>query len=208
MKISWDNPSLKRGETLIWGHLGGTATGGDPNSWYPDLWTWLIEKFDLRSALDVGCGVGYSQKFLQDSGLGTLGLDCLQMKEFHLLKDRFVAHDLTSGPYIRQDRFDFVWCCEVAEHLEERFSWNIVETVAQNCNKVLAFCAAPPKSDGYHHVNCQLPLYWRGRIEAAGLKYNEELSNFAHENFNVKCGRTKEHYFQRSGQIFLRTNSN
>ena len=48
------------------GHLGGYIQGGDPGTWCPHLWSWIVKEFEIRSVLDVGCGEGHSTKFFHD----------------------------------------------------------------------------------------------------------------------------------------------
>lgn len=37
-------------------HLGGNVHGGDAMTFYPDLWQWMVERFAVRSVMDIGCG--------------------------------------------------------------------------------------------------------------------------------------------------------
>ncbi len=219
MNESWKNPAKHHGPRLDFGHLGGTSTQGDPDSWYPELWHWLTDTFGVRSVLDVGCGVGHSMQWFLDRGLPIVaGLDCQQVLDHHVLKDDVVQmdhlvedpmvllypHDLTHGSFRDGDAFDMVWCCEVAEHVEEAFVDNVIHTLARNTRKVLAFCASPKGAGGHHHVNCQHPRYWIDRIEAAGLKYDDDLTDKAVGLCHESYGRGPYSYFRRSGLIFTR----
>lgn len=200
---SWQNP-CKHADRLDFGHLGGTSTMGDPDSWFPELWDWLIASFQPRSALDVGCGVGYAQRYFHECGLATLGIDCQQVLAHHLLPDRARAHDLTLGPCLLAGPFDLVWCCEVAEHIEERYVGHLVDTLVQNCAVALAFCSAPPGAGGHHHVNCQAPGYWVDLLQAAGLVHRQDLTARGRELCPEGNGRCAGNYFRRSGLIFTR----
>ena len=202
--ISNTNPCSHGGKRLAWGHLGGTSVTGDPDSWFPELWDWLIKQFNITSMFDVGCGVGFSQKWFHDNNIDSMGLDCEQMRAFHLIKDRFVAHDLTVESWFSGNQYSLVWCCEVAEHIKEKFSNNLIDTLAGNCGRVLAFCAASVGAGGIHHVNCQNPPYWREKIEKAGLVYDQSLTDQAKGLCGPTNGRGKQNYFARSGMIFLR----
>lgn len=205
---AFDNPSLNTdGETrLDFGHVGGTSTVGDPDSWYPELWTWLIREFALTSMLDVGCGIGLTQKFFEESGLRTVGLDCPQMTKHHVLNNPsvFIGHDLTEYAWFCSRVNDLVWCCEMAEHLEERFVDNLIRTLVSNCDRVLAFCAAPPGAGGYHHVNCQPVEYWMDKLTAAGMVFDAERTQLARGLCDASHGRSAGNYFGRSGLIFTR----
>jgi 2-polyprenyl-3-methyl-5-hydroxy-6-metoxy-1,4-benzoquinol methylase len=39
-------------------HLGGYLEDGDEYTYMPDVWDYLVKKFDVKSILDVGCGTG------------------------------------------------------------------------------------------------------------------------------------------------------
>lgn len=205
MKTEWENPSLMTGvgQRLDFGHLGGTSTVGDPNSWYPEMWKWLIDKFQIKSVLDVGCGIGLSQKFFHDEGCDTIGIDAEQVLRSHKLKHKTQSHDITIDAYIG-NKSDLVWCCEVAEHIEVAFVSNLVDTLVKNTQNVLAFCAAPIGAGGYHHVNCQNVEYWIEKIESAGLHYSQELTSKAKSFCTPEYGRTENNYFKRSGLIFTK----
>lgn len=199
----WDNPCLREGgERLDFGHLGGTSTVGDTDSWFPELWTWLVGDFSALSVLDVGCGVGYAQRFFIDAGLEAIGLDCEQMRPYHLLPEHLRSHDLTTGPWVGESLFDLVWCCDVAEHIEEQFVQNVIDTLVKNCGKVLAFCAAPCGSGGYHHVNVNDGPYWINKLEAAGLKWRQDLTEKGRSLCPASYGRSPYNYFRRSGLVF------
>ena len=205
MTPSFDNPSTSTGNRLYFGHLGGTSTTGDHNSWFPEMWTWLIATFDAKSVLDVGCGIGWAQKFFFDSGLITLGIDCEQMIPHRVTSAPMVAHDLTKAAWVAGQSSDLVWCCEVAEHIDETFVHNVVNTLVWNCGKVLAFSAAPPGADGHHHVNCRAEEYWIEKMTASGqLEHSELLTQQAKKMCSAEYGRTENNYFRRSGLIFTR----
>lgn len=206
-KESWKNP-CHVGESLHDGHLGGTAVGGDPDSWFPELWDSLRLTFNAETMLDVGCGCGYAQKYFQDNGLDTFGIDgSAKVLAHHVLdKSKYALHDLTvSGVWIGQESYDIVWCCEVAEHIYETCVHDLVETLVQNTKKVLALCAAPPDCGGYHHVNCKPAVYWIDLLSQAGMNYEPELTEQARDLcLPSECGRVTmmETYFQRGGLIF------
>lgn len=181
----------------MWGHLGGTAKGGDEHSWCPELWMQLLSELPSNGrVLDVGCGVGYSQRFFHEAGFETIGMDCEQMRSHHLLPLKFTAHDLTTGPWLSETPFDLVWCCEVVEHVFESRVQNVIDTLVKNCCGTLAMTAAPVGADGCHHVNCQNPPYWINKIEAAGLLYQKELTE--------RLRKLPGLYFQRTGMVFKR----
>lgn len=208
MKDGHKNPCDGGGLALQFGHLGGTATGGDPDSWCPEVWDWLVEDFGARSALDVGCGVGFAQEYFYERGLFSFGVDCAQVLEHHRLTKRdgaplFVrSHDFTTGPCLLAYPFDLAWCCEVAEHVSPEFEDHIVQTVARNARKVIAFSSAPKGAGGFHHVNCRPPEHWVERFLAAGWAYDQERTLRARLLSDWSNGRGPHNYFRRSGLVF------
>jgi 2-polyprenyl-3-methyl-5-hydroxy-6-metoxy-1,4-benzoquinol methylase len=160
--------------------------------------------------LDVGCGAGYAQSWFHERGLKTLGIDCQQVLEHHVLKDGKLTHaaDLTHGAVLTENKFDLVWSCEVGEHLEPRFVQHFVDTVSRNCSKVVALCAAPVGAGGYHHVNCQDPPYWIGLLTQAGLTYRDDLTRHAKKLCTTAHERSENNYFRRSGIILTKVTAN
>lgn len=201
---NWDNPSARGGGArLDFGHVGGTSTNGDIDSWYPELWDWLSNRFSVKTMFDVGCGCGFAMKFFSENKIVPHGIDCEQVLEHFILDKAYSSvHDLTTGPFYYAA--DLVWCCEVAEHIEEQFVDNIITTLAKSTQKVLALCAAPEGAGGYHHVLCRNPPYWINLLEKAGLSHRIDLTEEARALCPEAYGRSRNNYFRRSGLIFTK----
>lgn len=124
----------------------------------------------VRSALDVGCGVGAWLSVLRERGVEDLaGIDGAWVDE-KLLKipaDQFRRADL-SGPLSLERRFDLAICLEVAEHLPPDRADGFVAELAGAADFVL-FSAAIPFQGGYGHVNEQWQSYWADRFAHRGF---------------------------------------
>ncbi len=48
------------------GHVGGFIIEKDPATYTPHLWEYLCKKFNIKTVLDVGCGMGHAE----DGGWG------------------------------------------------------------------------------------------------------------------------------------------
>lgn len=202
-KEEWKNPSSSDGKRLDFGRLGGTATSGDKDSWFPELWSWLINKFEIKSMFDVGCGVGFCMEFFHKNKILCHGIDCKEVLEYHRMREYTSNHDLIDSPFYYMA--DLVWCCEVAEHIAPEFVDNIVQTLIKSTNKVLALCAAPQGAGGYNHVNCQNPEYWIELLTQSNvLEYKEDLTKEARSLCSESYNRSPNNYFRRSGLIFTR----
>ena len=124
----------------------------------------------VRSALDVGCGVGAWLAVLREKGVADVaGIDGAWVDE-KLLKipaDQFRRADL-SGPLNVGRKFDLAISLEVAEHLPPARADGFVAELTGAADFVL-FSAAIPFQGGYGHVNEQWQSYWAGRFARRGF---------------------------------------
>lgn len=167
------------------GHLGGCVMAdaehphGDPHSYLPKLWDWLIERFDLKTVLDVGCGQGHAVKWFRDRGIAACGIEGSLKVIRHAESDavsHILWHDFTEGPTPTPlAPRDLVWCCEFVEHVEEQFIPNYLPILCSG--KVLAITHALPGQDGYHRVTCRDDAFWIDTFERQGtLQFSPELT--------------------------------
>lgn len=178
-------------------HLGGNIRGGDPLTFYPETWKYIISRFGIKSVLDIGCGEGYSTKFFRETGCHAIGLDGLRVNVDETVKKgcSAILLDLEYG-YCRLN-VDLIWCCEVVEHIKERCLDNLLMTMSSG--RIIAMTHALPGQDGWHHVNCKPAEYWLAKMSGIGYDY---LPNETDE-----ARRLAFRYFQISGFIFSRKTS-
>ena len=123
----------------------------------------------VRSAVDVGCGVGAWLAVLRDRGVtDTAGIDGAWVED-KLLKipaEQFRRADL-SKPLNLGRRFDLAISLEVAEHLPPARAEGFVEELTAASDFVL-FSAAIPFQGGYGHVHERWPSYWAGLFARRG----------------------------------------
>jgi hypothetical protein len=50
-------------------HLGGGIAGGDPYTYCPATWRYVIDRFCIRSVLDLGSGAGNASWWFHKHGL-------------------------------------------------------------------------------------------------------------------------------------------
>lgn len=176
-------------------HLGGYVPGGDPATYYPDLWRWLVEGYGVQTVIDVGCGEGHSTDFFVELGCEhVLGLDGVEQPNPYVY-----PWDYTKGTAPILAHFDLCWACEFVEHVEEQFIPNFLHTFAQA--DLVLLTHALPGQVGYHHVNMREPLYWVGVMAAIGYRLDQELTarTRALALANTEIGN----HFVRSGMAFL-----
>ncbi len=177
--------------------LGGNIRHGDINTFHPKLWNLLIDRFAIRSMLDVGCGEGHTVRYFSRHGIFAHGIDGL-ISNVRRAVIPIAHHDLLEAPYTMP--VDLVWCCEVAEHISEDKVHNLIDTLANG--NIVAMTHAVPGQDGHHHVNLKDDNYWIDLMEARG--YILDPSNQA---FRELAREPHLHtFFAISGLLFIRKN--
>ena len=183
-------------------HVGGFLSGGDPATWCPTLWQWLVQHYGIRSVLDIGCGEGHSTRFFQELGCDVLGVDgSAEAIRNTVVPGRVVLHDFTTGPFLPGRRFDMVWSSEFVEHVDPVYLDNVLQSLT-SAERLIAMTHAFPGQPGHHHVNCQRNAYWIRHVESRGFTclVNETTVARAtafedYPSFN---------HFARSGLLFVR----
>jgi SAM-dependent methyltransferase len=174
-------------------YLGGNIGGGDSGTFYPVMWECLIQDFKIKSVLDVGCGQGHTTRWFLNRGIAAIGLDGLK-SNIPFCPNTCFEHDLTIEPYISSDGFDLVWCCEVVEHIEEKYIDNLLKTLVNG--SMIAMTYAEPGQPGWHHVNCQPKEYWINKIESIGYQYLPVMTDHLR--------LLADSWFQKHGLFFVK----
>ncbi len=175
--------------------LGGNVRYGDQHTWAPKLWRYLRDMFAINSMLDVGCGEGHTVAFFSRMGVHAHGIDGL-LANVQRSVHPIAHHDLLTGPYVMP--VDFVWSCEVAEHIDPDHVDNYIDTLGNG--KIVAMTHAVPGQDGHHHVNCQPWEYWVQKMQVKGYDLYGENSLMRH----ISSLDETWNYFQKTGLVFLR----
>ena len=193
------------------GHLGGCSMTGDGATYYPVMWKYMVDKYNIKSVIDVGCGRGFSADFFKDIGPEVLGVEGAQgaIDQSFLPRDLIVKHDYENdGPYVPEKEFDLCWSCEFVEHVEARHAANFLETYKKA--KYLAITYAAPGQGGHHHVNEQYEPYWLAMMSQAGFEYlpddTEILRSYARQDC-AKYSPFYESHFIKRGLFFKRKES-
>jgi len=177
-------------------HLGGNLNFSDGSSWAPEAWDYLIKKYNCKTAIDIGGGYGFCTEWMEEKGIDCVNHDGLQHNIDNSKAKNNLLHDITKGP-IKHDRVDLVNCIEVVEHIEEKYMYNLMNSLTLG-NVVLITHAEPHHADrGHHHVNCKDRQYWINQFRIYGHDFCSE------ETDKIKSLRVGWH-IKRSGLVFKR----
>lgn len=176
-------------------HMGGNMRGGDAGTDFSaDLWPWLIDRYGMKYMLDVGCAEGHALRFFQDRGVKVLGLEGL-WQNARRCGVPVIVHDLHSGP-CRVEGVDFIWCCDVVEHIDEACVPNILGTFKYAKRVALCHGTEEHEKAGWHHVNNRSAAYWAERMQSIGFVIDQPTTD---ESRAVTKGRS---YWPDTGCIW------
>jgi SAM-dependent methyltransferase len=129
----------------------------------------------VRSAIDLGCGVGTWLAALRDLGVqNVLGIEgpWVDPSAVVIPPAQFQAGDVLTVSF--PQRFDLAISLEVGEHLPATESDRYVSQLTQASDTIL-FSAAIPGQGGVGHVNEQWPDYWVAKFAAQGYAVHDVL---------------------------------
>ena len=159
---------------------------------------YLVEKLNVTSVADFGCGTGTWLYAVNAMGIDDIaGVDGDYVNRGLLLIDSeyFHPHDLRN-PVRLNKNFDLVISMEVAEHLPEYDADAFVETLCAHSQQIL-FSAAQPGQGGDNHLNEQPIRYWISKFESRGYSYIDIRNHF---NGNLKV----EWWYRENMALFLK----
>jgi SAM-dependent methyltransferase len=176
-----------------------TTTSDVPNAFDAE-WHWdhiyfdaapfryIAEKYQPKSAFDIGCGKGLYLRFLRDLGVEQIqGVDGVDTSVTILDSTSYTKVDLHQ-PYRAGSQFDVVFCLEVAEHLQPEATDILFDTIAAHAKDLIIFSMAEPGQPGNGHINCltmvQVLDHWKKRgwtpdlVETLGVRALSTMSWF------------------------------
>lgn len=159
---------------------------------------WLQSR-GTRTFLDIGCSVGGQLEAALMLGFEAWGFD----GDYNLVNyggmkclDRVFFNDLTRCSPQFPIQFDAIWCVEVAEHIEERYTKNLLGMCAKNLRPGGTLVFTANDGPGVHHVNRKPVQWWLGELARFGLAHSAALTA------ELKKASTMEREFiQKTGVV-------
>jgi SAM-dependent methyltransferase len=137
---------------------------------------WIHSTLKPRSVLDLGSGAGHYLRAFARLGVESLGLEASPSGVSKSGDDVLaLTYDLRRPLHVSR-RFDVVMCVEVAEHIPNRSSAVLVESICSSAGRFVIFTAAPPGTPGADHINCQSTEFWTALFRAKGFCMRGDLT--------------------------------
>ena len=122
---------------------------------------WLLDRFPIKSVVDLGCGLGTWLAEFQVCGLEEIcGFDgdYVPRQYLQIPEADFHPADLCNGPFPAR-RFDLAMSLETAEHLPPEHAEEFVIRLT-SLSDIILFSSAFPYQGGTGHLNENFPEYW------------------------------------------------
>jgi SAM-dependent methyltransferase len=177
-------------------HLGGWIPSGDPNTYMPDVWRAVVDGYDIKSVVDIGCGSGHNLEWFKNNGINCVGVDG-DPKSVQATVDKqiiAVTNDYTLKSAL-SNTYDLAICTEFAEHVEAKYEHLWLRDL-QKCKYVL-FTHAVPNQGGYHHVNEQTESYWLERFASYGFTPDWDFT-YKYRDTKYRWGRNTLILFKKA----------
>mgnify|MGYP001561332622 CR=1 FL=1 len=138
-----------------------------------------VIEFRAPRALDLGCSAGMLTESLRSLGVAAWGVD--GSREAQNVNQNVLVHDLRKKDGIPWEpgTFDLVTSFDTAEHIEFDRVHVIAELAAEAVRPGgwVVFGAATPGQGGLGHVTLRSHAWWRERLAAIGLLFDQERTD-------------------------------
>jgi trans-aconitate methyltransferase len=140
--------------------------------------SYLMEKINPKSVIDIGCGIGTFLKVFKEYGVDDiLGIDGewvnLELLKKYINPSCFKTANI-ENEIILNRKYDLAICLEVAEHLKEDSADTIVKSLTK-LSDIIIFSAAFPGQGGQNHINEQWPTYWEEKFSKNEFQFYDVL---------------------------------
>ncbi len=146
-------------------HVGGNIREGDPFTFCPTVWDYVLKRFAVRSVLDLGSGIGHASRYFRSQGCDVIAVDGMRENIERAVVPTVFWDATLSAVHCR---VDLVHCHEVVEHIEERHINNLLDSLC--CGQYILMTHALPGQGGHHHVNEQPASYWIAHLHRRGCE--------------------------------------
>lgn len=176
---------LPNGQIPIKSHLGGHlfTTHIETKSVL-----YLRDKYNIKTAYDLGCGPGGMIKQMSAMNIETKGID----GDVNVKPD--ILHDFNNGT-LNLNSVDLCYSVEFLEHIKEEYLDNVFSVIN---TASIVLCTASPNANRHLHFNPQPVSYWIRQFESRGWVLSAEDTEWVRSNSDMK-----RNFFRDTGMVFL-----
>ena len=144
------------------------------HEWEKRLATDFFTRYDVRSVVDLGCGVGSYLDAAHDMGIAPLkGYEInLSIANCYIpehLRQFISSDDITSA--LPGGGFDCSWSVEVGEHIQPEGTEQFVSNLVNLTRRLTLLSCAPPGQRGTAHINLRPKEEWVELMTRHGMRY-------------------------------------
>lgn len=159
--------------------------------------------------LDVGCGDGLYVEAMRAKGINAVGIDVDPMlKELEYLHRIDVLSPAFDQFLLERGVFDLTICLEVAEHIPESKSFDLVQRLCKTAPRIL-FSAASHGQGGLGHINCQVKPFWLSLFEKHGFFYDTvstaKFMEYLSKGYHMGWLMNNAMFFKSYGAVSFKT---
>lgn len=136
--------------------------------------SFVYNKMPNAKVADFGCGPGTYVRAMIDVGIDATGYDhdIRTSNKQNLVRSDILSLNLDDKP-------DIILCLEVAEHIPEESSEDIVLSILRNLKKggCVIWSAAIPGQGGDGHINCKPVSFWADLFNKYGFSRARDIEN-------------------------------
>merc|ERR1712130_93179 len=167
----------------------------------PELWNTMYDKINIKSIIDIGCGIGASTSWFVAHGFDAMCVEgSSEAIQKSLVPRISVEHDFSLGPWWPKKKYDAVWCVEFIEHVDFAYIRNYMATMM----KAKYIFASHSIWGGWHHTIVKPDWWWIEVFEEWGFKYLPRMTRYARSEITFPSNppRGNSHFHFR-GLVFL-----
>ena len=135
----------------------------------------ISRSIDFHSVFDIGCGMGIYLEQFRRIGKETLGCDFSVDGLGASSQSLTIFQADATKPISLNRKYDLLICFEVAEHILNKHSHQLVKNCTKNGRTIL-FTAAPVGQGGVGHINEHPYEFWISLFKKEGFSYDIETS--------------------------------
>lgn len=134
----------------------------------------VIEIFQPKSLLDLGCGTGQAVNYFLEQRIPiVVGVEGSSEAIAHAKNANSIVQFNLNKELNLHQKFDLIFSYEFVEHIHPVYVENLMKTFSNHSDLVI-LSAAQPGQGGLGHFNEQKPEYWIEKFKSYGYRYDAD----------------------------------